>query len=140
MIEDKSYGIVLKKEGSNPDAFLVVKQRNHYSFPKGHMEGEESIEETVRRELFEETGISKIEIIPDKNIVEDPYVFEGGGELYQKTNHYLFGTTSEDVLKIQEGEIYEAKFATIDEIRKLFFLKGQNLLIEKVERVLYEKD
>ena len=80
MIEDKSYGIVLKKEGSNPDAFLVVKQRNHYSFPKGHMEGEESIEETVRRELFEETGISKIEIIPDKNIVEDPYVFEGGGK------------------------------------------------------------
>ena len=58
----------------------------------------------------------------------------------EKTNHYLFGTTSEDVLKIQEGEIYEAKFATIDEIRKLFFLKGQNLLIEKVERILYEKD
>lgn len=36
----------------------------HWSFPKGHVEKGETTEETVRREVREETGITKIEFVP----------------------------------------------------------------------------
>ena len=37
----------------------------HWSFPKGHVEKGETTEETVRREVREETGITELEFIPD---------------------------------------------------------------------------
>ena len=36
----------------------------HWSFPKGHVEKGETTEETVRREVKEETGITQIDFIP----------------------------------------------------------------------------
>lgn len=36
----------------------------HWDFPKGHIEPGEKTEDTVRREVREETGITKIELIP----------------------------------------------------------------------------
>ena len=36
---------------------LVQEQSGHYSFPKGHMEENETEMETARREIFEETGL-----------------------------------------------------------------------------------
>ena len=36
----------------------------HWDFPKGHIEPGEKTEDTVRREVSEETGIAKIELIP----------------------------------------------------------------------------
>jgi len=36
----------------------------HWEFPKGHIEGKEKEEDTVKREVFEETGLKDIKIIP----------------------------------------------------------------------------
>jgi len=36
---------------------IVQEQGGAYSFPKGHMEGNETEEQTARREIFEETGL-----------------------------------------------------------------------------------
>lgn len=38
--------------------------KGHWDFPKGHIEKGETTEETVRREVREETGLSRIEFIP----------------------------------------------------------------------------
>jgi 8-oxo-dGTP pyrophosphatase MutT (NUDIX family) len=43
---------------------LLHYSSGHWEFPKGHIEKGELEEETVRRELFEETGINDIKIIP----------------------------------------------------------------------------
>jgi len=139
MIDDFSFGVILKKEGSMPARFLLVKQKKHWSFPKGHSEGSEDIETTIRRELFEETGISSISLDLEKKVTEDSYVFERNGEFYKKTNNYFFASTSESVLKIQEGEIYDARFATLDEISDLFVHPTQKSLLEKIKKILNEE-
>ena len=73
MIEDKSYGIivVLRKE-SEEDRFLILRQTNgHWSFPKGHKEGDESDKESALRELAEETGITEVIFADLPNVFED---------------------------------------------------------------------
>ena len=50
----------------NDNKVLIIKHKyGHISFPKGHVEGNETEEETAIREVREETGID-IEIINDK--------------------------------------------------------------------------
>ena len=49
-----------------PSKFSKESRRigGHWDFPKGHIDKGEKTEETVRREVREETGVSKMEIIP----------------------------------------------------------------------------
>ena len=55
---ERSCGAVVfaRKEG-RPLFVIVREMAGAYSFPKGHMEGNETEEETARREIFEETGL-----------------------------------------------------------------------------------
>ena len=62
MIEERSAGVILfnRAEGIQ---FLVLKYPSgHWDFVKGNIEEGEEEEETVKRELFEETGINNLEI------------------------------------------------------------------------------
>ena len=55
---ERSCGAVAftRKEGKL--LFVIVREMaGAYSFPKGHMEGNETEEETARREILEETGL-----------------------------------------------------------------------------------
>jgi len=46
---------------------VVIVNQNHdsWSLPKGHVEDNETILETAKREIYEETGLSDIEFIKD---------------------------------------------------------------------------
>jgi ADP-ribose pyrophosphatase YjhB (NUDIX family) len=53
-------GVVLNKEGK----ILVVKQQmNTWSLPKGHVDSGEDTMQTAEREIYEESGIKKLEFI-----------------------------------------------------------------------------
>lgn len=55
---EKSCGAVVVKPGEEP-LFLVIRHNSgHWAFPKGHVEGAETEEETAKREIREETGLS----------------------------------------------------------------------------------
>lgn len=63
------------------------KGKDYWGFPKGHVEGE-TPQVTARREIFEETGISKIEFLPgfEKKI---KYIFRDGEALVSKEVIYF---------------------------------------------------
>ena len=65
MPKEKSAGaIIYRRENGNIYYLLLHYPTGHWEFPKGHIEGKETEEETVKREIKEETGIEDLKIIP----------------------------------------------------------------------------
>ncbi len=56
-LERSCGAIVFTRKEGRPLFVIVREMAGAYSFPKGHMEGNETEEETARREIFEETGL-----------------------------------------------------------------------------------
>ena len=64
MPREKSAGaIIFRKENSVNYYLLLHYGSGHWEFPKGHIEGKETEEETLIRETAEETGIKDLKII-----------------------------------------------------------------------------
>ncbi len=62
---EKSVGaVIFRKEGRKIFYLLLHYRSGHWDFPKGHVEKGESEEETLKREVREETGIKKIKLVP----------------------------------------------------------------------------
>lgn len=57
--EEKSCGAVIWREEDGQRKYLLARHNGgHWSFPKGHVENEETEEETAMREILEETGLN----------------------------------------------------------------------------------
>ncbi len=62
---EKSVGAVVFRRENNAIEYLLLNHGNDYwNFPKGHTEAKETNEETLRREIAEETGIDNLKINP----------------------------------------------------------------------------
>ena len=61
--EISSGGVIYKKKDDGYYFCLILDAYNKWTFPKGHVEKGESLEETALRELEEETGLNKLSII-----------------------------------------------------------------------------
>ena len=106
MKKEKSCGAIVYKYEKNKLYFLIVKHnRGHYSFPKGHMEKDETEEETAIREVKEETNVDikiirgfreKITYSPKEDTIKDVIFF-------------LANPLNEN-LKPQEEEINQVKW------------------------------
>ena len=75
MAKELSSGIVVFFRSKKSIEYLLLKHiQGHWSFPKGHIEEGETLEETAIRETFEETGIA---IRAESIIVRTPYPCNG---------------------------------------------------------------
>lgn len=74
---EKSYGAVLYQDKSGKRYYLIEKMKlGHYSLVKGHVEGNETEEETALREIQEETSLkAKLDLNFRHTITYSP--FEG---------------------------------------------------------------
>ena len=61
--ETSAGAVIFRKENNQIYYLLVHYESGHWDFPKGHIEEGEEEEETVKREVAEETGIEDVEII-----------------------------------------------------------------------------
>ena len=118
-MKEKSCGaIVFKKENDKIEFLLVYQNNGHYSFPKGHMEENETELETALREIKEETNLD-VEI--DSNFrTSIEYLLESKNVI--KESVYFVATPISFDLKNQEGEINECIWCSYeDTLDKLGF-------------------
>ena len=92
--ETSAGGFVLASDGSNRVALIGRQSRSgriDWCVPKGHLEGEETIEQAAVREVFEETGLV-VEVLDLLGAIN--YEFSAGPKIIAKTvHHFLFRQT-----------------------------------------------
>ena len=97
---ERSAGIIIFRLADHQILYLLLHyDLGHWDFPKGKIEKGESTEQTIRREVREETGITAIDFVPGfKETVN--YIFQQKGDLIKKWAVYLLGQTSQPEVKL----------------------------------------
>lgn len=99
---ERSCGAVVYRNIGGTIRYLLIKNRrsSNWSFPKGHVEDGETLEETAIREVHEEAGI-RIKIFPGF-VSKSQYTIQNR---IQKTVQIFAATTNDEQTRIQPEEI-----------------------------------
>lgn len=128
----KSVGAVVLNQKN--EILLVFQNKNKYwEFPKGKVENAERELETLRREIQEETGITKYRIFPRFRKVMQ-YEFQYKGKLIRRVVVYFLIQTRDEVQISDEHSNF--KWLPIPEAKKFLKHKNQMRLLDEVNKRL----
>ena len=136
MREQKSAGIVLFRNASNKNEFLLLNYpQGHWDFIKGKVELDETPYETASRETKEETGISDIEFIDGfEESVE--YNFRFKNEDIHKTVVFFLAKTNEKKITLSHEHNDLVWLEYDDALKKTTFRNAKNVLSQTNEFLL----
>lgn len=130
MKKDHSYGIIpLRLQECGWEVLIIQHHSGHWSFPKGHPEGEETPKQTAERELREETGLSINRFLSDIPLIEN-YSFAFQGQRIFKTVEYFIALVEGSVV-IQELEIKGSRWISLSlAVDSLTFKEGKRVCLQ----------
>ena len=130
MQHEKSCGaIVYRKFHGNIELLLIKNQTGgHWSFPKGHVEGAETEEETAVREIMEETGISVILDTSFRHVI----TYAPKKETTKDVVYFLARAVTYDYTP-QEEEIAQIKWVEINHAATLLSYDNDRQLVSQAK-------
>lgn len=138
MPREKSAGaIIYRIENNAPHYLLLHYPSGHWEFAKGHIEDGETDEQTVRREIQEETGVTDITIIPGfkeyikyffRNNYDMPKEQKGSAPWIFKLVVFYLAKTNQKEVKISHEHEDFAWLPYKEAVKKLTFKNAKNLL------------
>ena len=134
MPREISAGMILFRRTPEPNYLLLHYESGHWDFPKGHIESGEDPEETAKRELQEETGISEIHILDGYKQALRYFFRQKGIGIFKVVIFFLAETTQSEVTLSAEHVgfdwlPYDAALA------RLTFKNSRDLLIMAYEHL-----
>jgi 8-oxo-dGTP pyrophosphatase MutT (NUDIX family) len=96
---EKSCGaVVFREEGAGQRLYLLLAHsKGHWDLPKGHVEKGETEEQTARREINEETGVTDIEFLEGfRHTIAYTYLFRGR-KMPKEVTFFIAKTRQPDV-------------------------------------------
>jgi bis(5'-nucleosidyl)-tetraphosphatase len=133
-----SIGVVVFYRFPRSLKYLVIKHsKGHWAFSKGHRdEGEKKIE-TALRELKEETGIKKVNLIDKKVLIKEQYFFiDKKGVKNLKKVDYFVGEAVSKVVKIDNKEIVNYKWCNLKSALEIITFKETKISLKKVNKLV----
>jgi 8-oxo-dGTP pyrophosphatase MutT (NUDIX family) len=140
---DASYGVIPLYKSDGEWQVLLIHQISYrgnndifWTFPKGHAEAGESQLTAARRELAEETGITKITVDEQKTF-ETSYTFVHAGVQINKRVIFWVGYCENEETHISmPHEIKALKWCTFDEATTLLARQNYKDVLAAVKEVL----
>lgn len=121
-------GLIIKSHQEQWYILLIKDMNGKWTFPKGIVEKNESLLTAAQREIFEETGISDIEMAT--SLPEVHYTYTRDKAVSKTVYYFLFQIRSEELLipQIAEG-ITHIQWSTFSEAFHLIDYKNTNILL-----------
>jgi bis(5'-nucleosidyl)-tetraphosphatase len=100
MPAEHSAGAIVYRKEKGKNFYLLLEYRpDYWGFSKGNIETGEAVEETARREIREETGLTDLQFVEGFKVREQ-YVYTRQGQRVFKTVSYLLAQTATQDIKI----------------------------------------
>jgi len=143
-VEKSAGAVILRREG-NKIYYLLLHYpsnakapREYWDFPKGHIEKGEKIEETVEREVEEETGLKDIKFVEGfKEWIK--YFFKHKGKNVFKIVTFLLAEAETEEVKISPEHI-GYKWLPYKEALKQLKFKNAREILKKANDFLSKED
>ncbi len=110
-IKEDAGAIVVNKK--TRQVALIKMHHNVWGFPKGGIRKGEDTVEAAKREVYEETGIKKVDVIKEFPVYKRANSYRPDQMISIKM--YLFETDQEDLGQV-EYDVAEVKWCPIDEV------------------------
>lgn len=133
MLYEKSCGAIVYRKSHGNTEILLIKNVNsgHWSFPKGHVEANESEMETAEREIKEETGI---------DVILDPTFRETVSYSPKKDTIkmvvYFLAKAKNFEFNPQEEEISEARWVHVGHATTLLTYENDRTIVNKAKQAI----
>jgi 8-oxo-dGTP pyrophosphatase MutT (NUDIX family) len=125
-------GVIVRKREGSWEVLLICDPKGKWTFPKGHLEADESHLDTAIREIGEEVGLHDLTYLADLTPVE--YLFTRDGLIKKTVHFFLFTTLGETPLipQLDEG-ITDAVWVSLDEaVGQIGYPKTNKPIIQEV--------
>ena len=107
-------GIVFRRQPDSSARFLLIRDPyEHWGFPKGHLEGEESPAEAAFRETAEETGLTDLVMFGPIRIIDWHFRFRGR-YIHKYCHFFLFESAAADVVPQQDEGITDFRWLELE--------------------------
>ena len=125
---EKSCGALICCNRSGEDKLLLIRHKNggHWAFPKGHVEANETEEETARREIREETGLTEVEIDTGFRYINTFSPKPG----VMKDVVYFAAKSASDAVTVQEEEVMAFRWETPARAKEIVTFDNDRALID----------
>lgn len=134
---ESSCGAVVYRDIRGEVRYLLIKNKRsaHWGFPKGHIEENETKQETAYREVLEETGIH-IHIIDGYESISKYKI----RDRIEKTVSIFVATTRDTSTVIQQSEIEDYIWLTYDKAMSLLKFDNDKNILKSAHQFLNENN
>lgn len=139
-VDRKAGAVVFARDGSDQVFIALVHDVfGRWTLPKGGIEGEESPEEAVKREIKQEIGLM---VSVKERLGENAYIAStpDRGKVKKHVTYYLAESTYADITLEEKGGLDDARWFKLTDILDLNFYRDILPIITKAVNVLVAKN
>lgn len=131
MTYETSCGAVVFTRRGDEILYVIIRSiEGYYGFPKGHVEGDETPDETALREIREEVGLTP-HLIPGFNVAEKHLLPKKPGVM--KHVIYFVAEYADQTIVPQKEELMSAQLLPYEEARALFQFENTKEILDKAK-------